>query len=107
MKKYVFESMSFYEGGCGGLTDIVARKSLFKNKEDFIKWLITESEEYESYIDYLYPNETMPLTEEDVKESYVRYFRNFGEGSGMEIESGYTFCKKARGAFEVYCINFQ
>ena len=107
MSKYVFESMSFLEGGDGSLTDIVARKSLFKNKEEFLKWILNDSEEYETHYNDLELSEVPTLELSEVKEGYVRYFRNFGEGSGMSIESGYTFSNKARGAFEVYYVNFQ
>jgi hypothetical protein len=107
MSKVAFESMSFYEGGDGSLTDIVARKSLFKNKEDFLKWILNDSEEYETHYDDLELSEVPTFEISEVKEGYVRYFRNFGEDSGMSIESGYTFCDKGRGAFKVYYVNFQ
>ena len=109
MSKSKFGSMSFYEEGCGSLTDIVAEKSMFKSKEDFLQWFLNDSEEYGTYLDSHYStDEELPVfTIDDIEEKYVRYFPNFGEDSGMAIDSGYTFCDKGRGTFATYSISFQ
>jgi len=107
MSKCKFETMSFYEGGDGGLTDIVGKKSLFKSKEDFVHWLLNDSEEYESHFDCYKEGEERPVfTEDDIREGYVRYYAHFAEDSGMDIDGGYTFCENKRGSFEVYYIRF-
>jgi len=108
LSKTKFDSMPFYEGGDGSLTDIVAAKSLFKSKEDFLYWFLNDSEEYGDFLNGYLENEEKPFfTIDDVQEGYVRYYPHFGEDSGANIESGYMFCNKGRGAFEVYSISFQ
>ena len=103
MSKSKFDTVVFQEGGAGSISDIVGKKSLFVNKFEFLEWLINECEEIEEGYEELKLN----LNVEDVEERYVRYFPHFGEDSGFEIESGYTFCNKGKGAFEVYTISFQ
>ena len=98
-----FTVMSFEEGGCGGIHSIVGRKSLFKSEEDFLKYLIEEDDDME----YMVNNndfDTEHLTIDSISEDYVRYYPKMPEG--FEIESGYTFCNKGKGAFEVYVYNF-
>lgn len=97
--KSKFTHMEFREMGNGSCTNIVGRKDLFKNEEDFINDM---SEEYE----YIFESQIVKPTKDSVYISYVRYYPHFGESSGMDIDSGYTFCRQGRGAIEVYCIDF-
>jgi len=92
MNKMKFTTMKFQEGGYGSAMNVVGKKSLFKSEKDFLDMA---RDEYEIDIDEL----------NEVYVAYVRYYPCFGEDSGMEIESGYTFCNKARGAMEVYCLD--
>jgi len=89
-----FTTMQFQEGGCGSPTNIVGKKLLFKDEKEFLEMA---KEEFETDID----------TFNEVYITYIRYYPCFGEDSGMEIESGYTFCNKARGAIEVYCLDLR
>jgi hypothetical protein len=84
-----FEYMEFREGGCNGITDIVGRKSLFKNEQDFADFANTE-----------FGIDAETSSAENVKTAYIRYYPKMPEG--FEIESGYAFCNKGRGAIEVY-----
>lgn len=97
-----FTVMAFQEGGCGSVTQIVGRKTLFKSKEDFLNYCATENEDIEEMVanaDF----DTNDLIIDDISEGYVRYYPRMPEG--FEIESGWTFCKKGKGAVEVYIMN--
>jgi len=94
MSKTKFDHMVFQECGDGSATDIIGSKKLFNNAQDFIDFI------YEEY-DYEFEDVDKP-TIDKIKTDYIRYFPRFSEDSGMQIKSGYTFCKKGRGAIEVY-----
>ncbi|SNS22673.1 hypothetical protein SAMN05446037_1006112 [Anaerovirgula multivorans] len=96
-----FTTMAFYEGGCGSLTGIVGRKDLFKSKKDFLDWCMHDCDELES--DFSFLDENPEFTTDDISEDFIRYYPRMPEG--FEIESGWTFCKKGRGAIEVYVLN--
>ena len=99
-----FTTMRFEEFGCGSLTDVVGRKDLFKDKQDFLNYVLSDKcAELEK--ERSSNNEIPKLTIEDVKEDYVRYYPNFPEGMSMEVKSGWTYCDKNSGAFEVYSIS--
>jgi hypothetical protein len=98
-----FETMPFYARGCDELTNIVGKKSLFKDKQAFLNWALNDCEELDEFLSE--ESEVKErLTAEDVKEGFVRYYPNMPEG--FDIKSGYTFCGNEKGAFEVYYIDF-
>jgi hypothetical protein len=99
--KRLFEHMVFEEGGCGQATNIVGRKSLFKNEQDFIDFIFNNYE-------YLFEN----INKEDISIdkiyiTYIRFYPNMPNYQSWEIDCGYTFCKKNKGAIEVYCYNIK
>ena len=102
-KEYKFTTMGFYEGGAGSLIQIVGRKSLFNDKEDFLRYCNVDCEEIDEYFDWVSKEEKPIYTIDDVSEGYVRYFPKMPES--FEIECGYTFCSKGKGAFGVYILN--
>lgn len=87
----VFDYMAFMECGDGSITDIVGVKKLFKDKEDFADFALNEYDCFEE-------KPTADMVEVD----YIRYYPHMPEG--FQIDSGYTFCKKGKGAIEVYRI---
>lgn len=98
-----FTVMAFEEGGCGATTNIVGRKSLFKSKEDFLNYCIKENEDIEDMVN----NNDFDIKDliiENVSEDYIRYYPKMPEG--FELESGWTFCGKGRGALAVYVYTF-
>lgn len=81
-------------------TDIVAPKSKYPTKEDFIKECMVEeyTESYNNWAD--------KVKIENVKESYCRYFPSGIEG--WDNDGGcYSFCKEGTGAFPVWTISLQ
>jgi len=96
-----FTTMAFREMGDGTLTQIVGNKNLFKSKKDFLLWCLTDCEELE----YDFQDQTQNWTIDNIVESYVRYYSHMPEG--FNIESGYTFCNKGKGAFEVYVLDLR
>lgn len=92
MNKTKFDHMVFKECGCDASTDIVGSTKIFKSKDDFIDFAFKE-------YDYEFDDAEKP-DPNNVTIDYIRYFPKMP--FGFEIESGYTFCRKAKGAVEVY-----
>ena len=96
-----FESMMFYEGGDGAETEYIVRKSKY-TKEEAIQEAIQESYDIAELSGTKV--EIKEFNPDDfIKEGYVRFYPNLPEG--FEIESGWTHCKKARGAIEVWLVD--
>ena len=101
--------MEFTDGG--SVTNFVAKKSIYKSKEDFLHDCLNEFD----YIleDYLSDSECEKMksfTDTSIVEDgvYCRYYPRLPDAFGyLDMESGYTFCPKGRGAFEVYSIDFE
>lgn len=83
-------------------TELVGKKSAFKDAADFLKQCKGEFEWKFDDIDY-------EITVDHVVDGlYCRYYPRMPEDySHLEMESGYTFCDPGRGAFEVYVIPWQ
>jgi hypothetical protein len=92
MSKKKFDHGVFQEEGNGNATDVVGSKKIFNNAQEFIDFIYNE-------YDYVFEDVEKP-TVDKIKTDYIRYYPKMPEE--FEIESGYTFCKKGRGAIEVY-----
>lgn len=92
-------------------TQFVGKKSLYRSKEHFAEECIKE-------FDYIL--EDMFSEQEHVQvlnkihaeivydNLYCRYYPRMPEdASHLDLEDGYLFCEKGKGAFEVYVIDVQ
>lgn len=103
------ELIEFTDGS--SVTNFVAKKSIYKSKEDFLSDCLSEFD----YIleDYLNDSEWEKMksfTDTSIVEDgiYCRYYPSLPDDFAyLDMESGYTFCPKGRGAFEVYAIDFK
>ncbi|WP_336769855.1 hypothetical protein [Bacillus bombysepticus] len=92
-------------------TQFVGKKSLYESKVRFVEECIKEF----SYIleDIFSEQEFLKVIEEmgaaNVHDNlYCRYYPRMPEDvSYLDLEEGYLFCEKGRGAFEVYVIDIQ
>ena len=102
------ELMEFTHGSI--VTDFVAKKSIYKSKEDFLKDCLSKFDYIlERYLNYSEREKMKSFTDTSIVEDgiYCRYYPRFPEDyTHLDTEGGYTFCSKSRGAFEVYAIDF-
>ncbi|HHL0969542.1 hypothetical protein [Bacillus thuringiensis] len=92
-------------------TQFVGKKSLYESKEHFAKECTKEFcyilENMLSEQDYL--KVMSKINSEVVHDNlYCRYYPRMPEEmSYLDLESGYLFCDKNKGAFEVYVIDIE
>lgn len=92
--------MEFTDGS--SITHFVGRKSAFECDGDFLDKCIRE---YDWKIDELELDLRIEYVQDGV---YCRFYPNMPqEMAYLDLESGYTFCDKGRGAFEVYVIDIR
>ncbi|GAB6427986.1 hypothetical protein bcgnr5372_38530 [Bacillus luti] len=92
-------------------TQFVGKKSLYENKGNFAEECIKEFsyilEEIFSEQEFLKVIENMVagIVHDNL---YCRYYRRMPEDvSYLDLDEGYLFCEKGRGAFEVFVIDIQ
>ncbi|PKM67085.1 MAG: hypothetical protein CVU95_08350 [Firmicutes bacterium HGW-Firmicutes-2] len=84
----MFDYCDFTDGNT--TTDIVGNVKSFKSEEEFINMAVNEYGVEDANID-------------NIKIDYVRYYPKGRKDCGYDGEGGYyTFCKKSKGAIEVY-----
>lgn len=86
-------------------TNFVASKKNYKTKEDFLKDCLGE---FDYEISALKEKGVRMPTVDDVYEDYCRYYPKMPQDySYLELEGGYVFTEKRKGAFEVYAIDLR
>lgn len=80
-------------------TELVGKKSAFKDATDFL-------EKCRGEFDWILDELKFEINAEQVIDGlYSRFYRNMpSDYAYLDLESGYTFCDKGRGAFEVYVL---
>ena len=83
-------------------TEFVGKKSGFKDAADFL-------EACKGEFDWKFDEIDFAVNPDDVFDGvYCRYYpRMPADMSHLDLESGYTFCDKQRGAFEVYVLPWE
>lgn len=83
-------------------TELVGKKSAFKDPADFL-------EQCKREWDWKFDKLDFEIKKEHVQDgAYCRYYPKIPEDySHLDLESGYAFCERGRGAFEVYFIPFR
>lgn len=83
-------------------TEFVGKKSEFKDASHFLG-------ECRGEFDWKFDDIDFEIKHEHVIDGmYCRYYPKMPEDmSHLDLESGYTFCEKGRGAFEVYVLPWQ
>ncbi|GAB6553021.1 hypothetical protein bcgnr5378_06300 [Bacillus cereus] len=92
-------------------TQFVGKKSLYENKDRFAKECVKEFsyilEDIFSEQEFLKVMEKMDagIVHDNL---YCRYYPRMPEDvSYLDLDEGYLFCEKSRGAFEVFVIDIQ
>lgn len=101
------ELIEFTDGH--SVINFVGKKSIFSSKEDFFKAMVNE---FDCTLGQLFTeSELAKIPELDVEDlvldgAYCRYYTRIPEeASHLGLESGYLFCPRGQGAFEVYVVN--
>lgn len=89
-------------------TDFVGKQSLYKSKSDFLAdcfgefdWIL------ESYLTEKEWHQMALFKDTSIvkDDGYCRYYPKIPDSCGADIENGYMFCEKGKGAFSVYSVN--
>lgn len=92
--------LDFRDGN--SVTAFVGKKSEFSSVDAFLSACQSE-------FDYEIEKLGVTILPEHVVDGvYCRYYSKMPEDvSYLELESGYLFCDKGKGAFEVYCVSLR
>ncbi|WES09701.1 hypothetical protein [Bacillus paranthracis] len=92
-------------------TQFVGKKSLYKDKEHFVKECIKE---FDSILEDIFSEQEYlvllnKIGSEIVHDNlYCRYYPRMPEEVAyLDLDEGYLFCEKGKGAFEVYVIDIE
>lgn len=103
-----FDEMMFCEGGCGSETEYVLRKDLF-TIEQAVERAVYESCDIDEICEQDYFLKIIKQSDYDnfVSTSHIRYYPHMPDSGYWEIESGWTYCSKNRGAVEVWAVSIE